>query len=189
MRIFNNLSSWCYRIVSLPVLIISLALFIVFIVFVLPAMAARLADLTGIAVSPDTSFIYSAKDLYAMAETYGESGRAYYIYSRFTFDLIWPAVYLLFFVTTITYLYRLLIPEMPLRLVNLLPFGGVFFDLLENSAASIVMCRYPLPAPFAAVTAPVFTFLKWIFIGFSIIALVSGLIVGLFRLCKKRQSK
>jgi len=57
-------------------------------------MAGGLAELTGTDVSPDTSVFYSAGELYGMAESYGEEGRAYYIYSRFTFDLIWPAAYL-----------------------------------------------------------------------------------------------
>jgi hypothetical protein len=188
MRTLKMLSSWCYRVVNLPVLIASLVIFVLFMVLVLPNMAGQLTDMTGIAVSPDTSFVYSTKDLYAMAEAYGEEGRAYYVYSRFTFDLIWPAVYLFFLMATITYLFRFLSPEKPLRLVNLLPFAGVFLDLLENSAASLVMYRYPLPSPFAAFMAPVFTLLKWIFIGLSFVALISGLIVTVVCLCKKSQN-
>jgi len=180
------LSSWCYRVVTLPVLIAALVLFILFMILVLPNMAGQLTDMTGVAVSPDTSFIYSAKDLYAMAEAYGEEGRAYYICSRFTFDLIWPAVYLFFLMATITYLFRFLSPENPLRLVNLLPFAGAFFDLLENSAASLVIYRYPLTSSFAAWLAPVFTFFKWIFIGLSFFALILGLGLALLRYYKNK---
>lgn len=181
MRTLNKLSSWCYRVVTLPVLVAALVLFALFMILVLPNMAGQLTALTGVGISPDTSFIYSAKDLYAMAEAYGEEGRSYYIYSRFTFDLAWPAVYLLFFAATITYLYRFIPSGNPLRLVNLLPFAGTLFDLLENSAASLVMYRYPISSGFIASLTPVFTFLKWFFIGLSFIALLMGPLLALRR--------
>ncbi len=182
---FRRLSAWCYRADTKLLLLIALAVFVIFMVMVLPNMAGRLTALTGVNVSPDTSFVYSARDLYAMAEAYGSEGRAYYIYSRFTFDLVWPAVYLLFLASLITRLFRFLEPHDPRRLVNLLPFIAVIFDLLENSAASLVMFRYPLASPIAASLAPVFTFLKWVFIGFSFVALVIGLFLFLYNYLKK----
>lgn len=182
---FKRFSAWCYRVVTTPLLLIAVAVFALFMVIVLPDMAGRLTALTGVNVSPDTSFLYSAEDLYAMAEAYGSAGRTYYSYSRFTFDLAWPAVYLLFLAVMITRLFRFLDPNDPRRLVNLLPFIAVLFDLLENSAASLVMFRYPLASPVAASLAPVFTFLKWVFIGLSFAALVIGLFIFLNNYLKK----
>ena len=182
---FKRLSAWWYRAVTTLRLLVAVAVFALFMVMVLPNMTERLTDLTGVNVSPDTALVYAAKDLYAMAEAYGAAGRAYYIYSRFTFDLAWPAVYLLFLASLITRLFRFLDPNDPRRLVNLLPFIAVIFDLLENSAASLVMFRYPLASPLAASLAPVFTFLKWVFIGFSFIALIIGLSLFLRNYLKK----
>jgi hypothetical protein len=173
---FKRFSGWCYRVVSTPVIAGSLAVFILFMLFVLPKMAGRLSEMTGVSVSPDTSFIYSAADLYAMAEAYGAEGRAYYIHQRFTFDLIWPLAYLLFFLALITLLYRHLPAASSLRLVNLLPFAGVLFDLLENSGAAYLMYRYPEPVPFLAALVPVFTFLKWLMIGLSSLAILIGIV-------------
>lgn len=182
---FKSLSAWYYRVVTKRFLLMVLAVFALFMVMVLPNMAGRLTGLTGVSVSPDISLVYSAKDLYAMAEAYGSAGRAYYIYSRFTFDLAWPAVYLLFLATMITRLFRFLDPNDPRRLVNLLPFIAVIFDLLENSAVSLVMFRYPLASPLAASLAPVFSFLKWVFIGFSFIVLLIGLFLLTYNYLKK----
>jgi hypothetical protein len=179
LKLITNLSAFCYRVVTLPLLCFSLITFILFLVLVLPSMAGRLADLTGAAVSPDTSFAYSAGDLYAMAEAYGETGRSYYIYQRFTFDLAWPAVYLFFYVTVITYLFRALPKGHLMRLFNLLPFGGVLFDLLENSSAALVMYRYPRLSPVAANMAPLFTAAKWVFILASSIAIIVGIFVAI----------
>lgn len=177
MKYLVEISEWCYRVIKLPVLIAAVLIFILFMVLVLPVMAGQLEGITGVSVSPDTSFYYSAEDLYIMAELYGEEGRAYYIYSRFTFDIVWPAVYLAFLVTSITFIFRYLPPGNPYRLVNLLPFLGAFFDLLENSAASLVMYRYPLSTPVIASIAPLFTTLKWVFIFLSFTALAAGLLI------------
>ncbi len=181
MKFPTRLSSWFYQVVTRPVLIAAIVIFIFFMAVVLPHMAGQLTALTGVESSPDTSFIYSADDLYAMAEAYGADGRAYYILSRFTFDLIWPAAYLFFLAATITALFRFLPESSPWRLVNLLPFAAVLLDLLENSAASLVMFRYPEPTALIAQMAPLFTFLKWLFVAFSFIALVLGLILKTVR--------
>jgi len=181
MKNLIKLSSWCYRVTTLPVVAAAVLVFAFFMVVVLPQMAGQLEAVSGVDISPDTSFIYTARDLYAMAEAYGPDGRSYYIYSRFTFDLIWPAAYLFFLVTAITYLFRFLPEKSPWRLVNLLPFAGAFLDLLENSAASLVMFRYPAETAVVAHLAPLFTFLKWLFIGFSFIALAAGLFFLLTR--------
>lgn len=178
MNLLSNLSAWCYRVVTPLILLFALILFALFMAFVLPSMAGRLADLTGAAESPDTSLIYSAGDLYAMAEAYGETGRSYYVYQRFTFDLVWPAVYLLFYVAVITTLFRVLPGGHLLRLVNLLPFGGALFDLLENIAAAFVMYRYPRVSPVAANLAPLFTSTKWVLIAASSLAVVVGIFIA-----------
>ena len=175
MNYLKNFSAWCYRISTLPLLIISGVVFALFMALVLPAMAGGLSEITGVTRSPDTSFIYKAEELYAMAEAYGEDGRAYYIYTRFTFDIIWPLAYLLFLATSLSYLYKPLVCQKKAwALVNLLPFAGALFDFLENSAASLVMYRYPLLTPVIAQLAPGFTFLKWLAIGASFAALALG---------------
>lgn len=150
-------------------------------------MAGNLADLTGVEISPDTSILYSADDLYAMAEAYGSGGRGYYIYSRYTFDVAWPLVYLLFLATSISYLFRSLpVTKTPWRLINLLPLAGAVLDLLENNAASLVMYRYPLPTPIVAHLTPVFTLLKWVVIGFCFIALAGGILLRVQQYLKNK---
>ncbi len=172
-----KLSNWFYNVSGVPLLIVAFLVFAFFMAVVLPGMAGQLGDITGVDVSPDTSFIYSAADLYAMAEAYGEEGRAYYIYSRFTFDVAWPLAYMFFMVVTISYLYRDYPDRRRWKLLNLLPIAGGLFDFLENSAASLVMYRYPLETPVVASLAPVFTFIKWILIALSFAVLAIGLIL------------
>jgi len=173
----QKLSSWFYRMSGLPLLLVAVLVFIFFMVLVLPNMAGQLGEITDVDVSPDTSFIYSSADLYEMAEAYGEEGRAYYIYSRFTFDVAWPLAYMFFLVVATSYLYRDYFAGSNWKLVNLLPLAGGLFDFLENSAASLVMYRYPLETPVVATLAPVFTFIKWVVIVLSFAVLMIGLLL------------
>lgn len=164
--------------------ILSLFVFLIFTGTVLPNQAAKADLYSGEVGSPDLSLFYSQDDLYSMAEKYGPVGRQSYILARFTFDLAFPFVYGAFLLTTIAWLLgKFTDEESFLRLFVYMPIFAVAFDFLENAAASFVIGRYPAQSPIAAVLAPGFTFVKWIFVGGSF-ALV--LILPILSLRKKR---
>ena len=75
----KNISRFLKRLKHTRILVLTSTIFVLFLLIVLPNMAGTLER------SPDTSFLYSASDLYTMAEEYGAEGRAYYIRTRFTF--------------------------------------------------------------------------------------------------------
>jgi hypothetical protein len=178
----KNLSNWLRRISRGWVVLSTFVLFILFFAFILPGQASTAEADTGSDGSPDMSFLYSADDLYHMAQAYGEQGRAAYIKARFTFDLIWPLVYMAFLTTTLGWSYhRAFKPGSILQLVNLVPVFGMLFDYLENIATSIVMARYPTHTIILDHLAPILTLLKWVFVGGSFGLLVIGLVVGLWR--------
>ncbi len=181
----NNLSQWLQQKSNGWVTIAILVLFMLFTTFVLPGQASSAKVNTGIDQSPDTSFLYSVDDLYQIAQAYGEQGRDYYIKARFTFDLIWPLVYMAFLTTTISWSYlRAFKPDSILQKANLTPLLGMLFDYLENIAASIVMGRYPTHTTIIEHLTPIFTLVKWIFVGGSFGLLVFGLVVGILRWVK-----
>jgi hypothetical protein len=136
---------------------------------VLPHEANKLYDIVGNTPSPDTSFIYSANDVFYMAETYGQAGRDYYISSRFSFDIIWPIVYTLFFLFTFAYLVKK--DKTITRFIYLLPIISFSFDILENSLASLIFYYYPLRLVILAHILPFATFIKWLSISCSILLL------------------
>jgi hypothetical protein len=133
------------------------------------------------------SFLYSPKDLYEWAEEYGMEGRRVYIRARFTFDLVWPVVYMIFLSTAISWISRKAFQSgSGWQRMNLVPVLGAIFDYLENISTSIVMGRYPRQTIGVDVLAPTFTFVKWIFVGGSFLLLLMGTAAGIWRWIKKR---
>jgi hypothetical protein len=177
-----NVSHWIQKISSGWVTLATLILFILFIILVLPSQASQAEVESGGAESPDLSLYYTADQLYQLAESYGESGRAAYVRARFTFDLIWPLVYMVFLSTAISWVFQRAFPlENPLQRANLLPVLAAIFDYLENVSTSLVMARFPELTPILDVLAGVFTSLKWLSLTSSFLILVIGLFVALFR--------
>ncbi|WP_280770970.1 hypothetical protein [Salipaludibacillus daqingensis] len=175
-----------YTRVGLKIWVLSFLIFVLFLAFVLPGVAEQTKEVTGTSESPDGSYLYTAEDLYRIAGEYGEEGRTYYITSRFTFDVVWPLVYLFFLASSLTVVFKKWMSVKALTFVPLLPFAGVLFDFLENTSAAFVMWRYPLETPFIAQLAPVFTFFKWNFIYVSFICIVVGLAYRLFSITREK---
>ena len=182
----RDLSDRLHKLSTGRATLIALVAFLLFTALVLPKQAAH-TD-TGGAGSPDTSFIYSAGDLYRMAEAYGRAGRIDYVRARFTFDLIWPVVYVAFLATAISWLSRQAFTPLSLwQRANLVPVIGTLFDYLENVAAALVIGRYPARTPVVDVMAPVFTFIKWIFVGGSFVVLAVALVAALWHQARRRR--
>lgn len=183
----SRISTFLYRFSSGPVTLAALIGFLLFGALVLPAQAQRAEAYTHGADSPDSSFFYSKNDLYEMAKAYGEIGRAEYIRARFTFDLIFPLVYLVFLATSISWVFARAFPDVasPWRLLNLFPLFGTLFDYLENIAASLVMANYPNQTPVVDALAPIFTSVKWFFVNGSFAVLAAGVLIALWRWVKR----
>ena len=149
----------------------SAGVFIGFMMFVLPSEALALANATTSILSADTSFTYSARQLFAIAESYGQAGRDYYILSRLRFDIAWPLAYGSFFVSAIAVSFR-----QKKGLLLLLPILSVVFDLLENLFVSVVFAAYPVELDLFAWLAAGSTLLKWTLLMGSLLLLLYGMV-------------
>lgn len=184
----KKFSGKLYELISNKVLTAAIVMFIVFVAVANPLAAKYMDRLTGGAPSPDTSFFYNSQDILRMAEEYGQEGRQGYILMRFTFDLAFPMLYLLFLVAVSTKLLSYFPQDSCLRLFNLLPFLAAGFDLVENVLAAAVMGRYPHQATAAAMIVPYASVIKWVFV-ISSFALVA--VLGVYRIfsCLKKRKK
>ena len=169
----QRISEGLHRVSTGRVALAAMVIFLLFTALVLPRQSGAGAGDVG---SPDTSFYYSREELYRMAEAYGVQGRAAYVRARLTFDVIWPIVYTAFLGTAISWLTpRAFGPGSPWRRANLAPVLGALFDYLENLSTSLVMVRYPDRTPVVDTLAPIFTLVKWIFVGGSFVLLFIGI--------------
>lgn len=174
----RRLSQYFYSKSSFWVFIITLALFVIFMLLVLPSESSRSDEVLGSAPSPDTSFYYSKTDLYQIAEEYGLEGRLYYLDSRISFDIVWPLVYTFFLINAISWLLdKTILEGSKLRLLNLAPLVGILFDYLENITNMVVMFRYPQPTDILASLAGIITSLKWVFVGGSFLIVVFSVVL------------
>ena len=96
----KKLSEGLYQKITKKVLIITIIVFVLFVLIVMPIVSNYTAKVTNDAESPDLSFVYNADDLYKMAQDFGEQGREAYITLRFTFDLVFPILYVFFLMAT-----------------------------------------------------------------------------------------
>ena len=160
-------------------------IFILFTIFVLPNEAQK-GEMLGFVSGPDTSFFYTADQLYMIADDYGAVGRAFYINQRFTFDIIWPLVYGSWLFITTGYLAK---KNTFKKLKNLIymPIIAVGFDFTENIATSVVMYRYPLKTIILDHVAGFATLFKWITLSVSILIVLSLLMLWLTSSYKKRK--
>lgn len=160
--------------------LVSTLIFVFFIVIVLPQQS-NLALTFGLKESVDTSWFYNAKELYRIAESYGTIGRQFYIYQRWTFDLIWPLVYFSFIFSLSALLYKSIGLSKINRWILSFIWIGITFDFLENSMVTLVMYRYPSITWIVADFAGIATSLKWIFIGLSFLVLLLLILIKIMQ--------
>ena len=167
----KKISNWLNIISKTWVMILTLAVMVLFMVTVLPGQAASAEQNAGGSISPDTSFFYAPGDLLQAAEEYGAEGRLAYIQARWTFDLVFPLVYMFFLVSGISWFHQNLEnPTEWLVYTNLLPLAAGLFDYLENSGASLVMGLYPAQVTGLALLTAIFSGVKWLLITGSFLA-------------------
>ncbi|MCP4594854.1 hypothetical protein [Neptuniibacter sp.] len=183
----KRISDWLHHVSTGWVTLIAVIIFLLFSVLVMPRQAVRSEADVGSVESPDMSFYYSSDNLYRIAKEYGEQGRRAYVRARLTFDVIWPLVYTAFLGTTISWVYgKAFTANSRWQRANLVPVLGTLFDYLENLTTSIVMLRYPQPTMILASLAGVMTTVKWIFVNGSFMALLVGVVVGVWGWIRRR---
>ena len=180
-HLITAISNWLYKVAHGWLVLMTLILFLGFSALVLPDQTEKAEVYSSGVGSPDTSLFYSPDTLYSMAEAYGQVGRDAYIRARFSFDIIWPLVYAVFLVTSLSWtLRKAFATSVWFRNLNLLPVAGACFDYMENLSASIVFLRYPEETPLVDLLVPIFTLMKWILISGGFLLLVIGFLYSLW---------
>jgi len=177
-------------IINWKILILTSLLFAFFIIIVLPYVSEYGKSNIGGIGSPDTEILISGEQLYKIAESYGNEGRETYVFLRWTFDVVWPIVYMTFLLSLIIALGKTIQYKWAKNLY-LFPIGAMLFDYLENTFLTIVMIRFPVEMfLFGSITSYV-SLGKWIILnGSFVVVLVLGmtrLIIRIKKLNKRKQ--
>ena len=140
-----------------------------------PWIGSQLEQISGYGLL-DPLYWYSPTQVADHLKAYQSAGRTLYLICDWTLDLAYPVVYSLLFGMLLTMILLSAFPAgSPLQRMQLLPFAMAFFDYLENISISSLLILYPSQPEWLAVTASLFTSLKWCFALFSILALAFGL--------------
>ena len=185
----KKLSRFFYKFSNGWVALGALLTFILFAIFILPGFSVESARYSNGIGSPDTTLFYSSADLFSMAEAYGEAGRQAFIDVRWTMDLAYPLIYTLFLVTSASWLLRRVVSSgSKWRLLNLFPLAAFILDLMENSATSLVMLRFPERCLFGQVLAPIISPLKWLAVGGSFLLILWAAVSYLIK-CRNKHAR
>jgi hypothetical protein len=129
----------------------------------------------GVNPSIDTNFSFDPHLIYIILDGYGESGRQFYLFQRWTFDFVWPMVYgfPIFFTLKLWLGY---FKSSFFKTLIFLPLFAMSFDYLENITFSIMIILYSMESMLLAYLGVGFSLFKWVTLS---IALMSVIFVGL----------
>ena len=153
--------------------------FVFFMVVILPAVSYAASQM-GLSPSIDTNFSFDPSAIYIILDGYGESGRAFYLFQRWTFDAVWPMVYGF----PIFFTLRLWLGKVSSRFGKLfiyLPLMAMLLDYLENITFSVIILLYPSEWMILAYLGVLISLLKWIALGVSLMSVTVLSVVVLFQ--------
>jgi hypothetical protein len=145
-------------------------------VSVLNIADARIKQLSSGLGVPDLLQGFTAAELHARLEAFGDEGRRVYLRAELV-DLVYPLVYGFFFAFLIALPARRLLREgSPWRLLCLAPLAATLLDYLENACFFTLLLRWPARLDAVASLACVFNVGKWLCFGVVLPAAALGLV-------------
>ena len=160
--------------------LVLVALDIFFMAIVMPTIGALMKSGTGLEQPLDLMFFATPDRMFAMIERYGEFGREFYRNVELTVDLfLYPPIYTLAFGLLISWLFqRGFKSGSKMQKLNAMPVGAWFFDLLENAGIVTMLSMWPAQFIALAWLTMIFTTVKWVFVGATMLLALSGLVMA-----------
>ncbi len=154
---------------------------------ILPRQQAKIEAASGGIGPIDLQLFYTPKKVYSMVAAYGDAGRVDYRAFELTGDIIYPIVYTLFFALLVTWLFqRGFAADSRMQKMNVIPLGAWNLDLLENLGIVTMLSIYPSTPAALAWTTALFTLVKWLFAGTTVILVLTGFFMALRKGFKKQ---
>ena len=173
------LVNWLHRTATLGRLLMIAIVSVALRYGLMPRMGAKLMS-TPHAGPLDLMFAYTPTEAFAHIAALGDEGRLAYRLFLVTADFAYPISYTLLFAWLIVMLKRKTRWEGS-RLPVMLPLLVFGFDMLENTSVVALLFAYPSQPVSLALAASIFTTLKWIMAGVSILAIMLLVVLRLTR--------
>ncbi|MCC6411162.1 MAG: hypothetical protein IT270_05865, partial [Saprospiraceae bacterium] len=149
----KTLSTLLSRIATWKTLLLFLALYIVFVGFILKNAEAKINALAGQTIGIiDLKMDFNPQRTLDMVAAYGDAARAYYAMVEMTADVAYPIVYAFLLGIILTLLFR----NTKYARVHVLPFLVLLFDYAENINIVYLLKTFPSPSMAAATLCEVF---------------------------------
>lgn len=134
----------------------------------------QLKHLSGGVGVIDSTFNYSADQVYSMIEAYGPKGRKVHIILEIV-DFIFPLIYSLFFSLCVTLITRQMFPLNTFtKTICLLPLSIILFEYVENIGVLTMLFSYPRRLDVLASITNAATILKTLVTVYSLLAIIAG---------------
>ena len=171
----RRLLAWIYRNANLRNLVIAIMVIIPINFLAFPRMAWHFRNLSGGVSTLDVQFAYTPAEALRIVGNYSSPARNFYLLIEWTADLLYPATYATLFALLLALILKTAVAEdHPFRSFALLPYLMMVADYTENISISLLLLLYP-PGILAAIAATA-SFLKWLFGGLIILALILSII-------------
>ncbi|MBN2615641.1 MAG: hypothetical protein JXR71_08095 [Bacteroidales bacterium] len=145
-----------------------------------PFSIFKLKELSGGLGMPDENLFYSYNQLFRLFDQYGASGRALYLKLQWI-DMGYPVVYSLLLGSLLAVFCK----NSRFAWMMLLPFLAAVFDLTENILLRIGVLSFPNLDSALVQVASMATFLKWVMLLLTLIALIVGVTARIVLWAKK----
>ena len=164
-----------------PYIAVFLVLFLLLNAGLFAQMSERIMEASGGVDAIDLLTSYTPDEVFPMVEAYGDLRTEIAIF-QLTADVVYPIVYSMFFSLLITLIFKHAFPATSrLQALNLVPFAMAIIDLLENIGIVIMLLSYPVQPVAIALASSVFTTTKWLLFVISLLSVVIGTLVFLYR--------
>jgi hypothetical protein len=182
----KKLSNWIYERAHGGLVLLFLGLQMLFAAFILPYFQEQFQP-ESLTELLDLKFGFDTTTAFQILNSYGEVGRSVYLQFESVWDVLFPLVYTLFNILFISFLLRKTFPEnTKLRLLNLLPFGNLIFDLGENFGIVKLLSEFPNLSDFWVNFASTSGIVKWLFSGIGIAITLALLLSWLTKAVRRR---
>jgi len=179
--LLRKLCDYLYRVSSWKTIILSIAVYALFLTQVMAPHAQEMNAFAGTWGAPDGHLFYTPDELYGHIAEWGNAGRRHYVEFRMGLDPLWALTYTAFLVTISGVALRRAFPGSdPRRLLIAFPLLPMCADLLENTLGIAIMLSYPDRLDWLAWLAAATSSIKWVSLGLAHLLMLYALACAAF---------